>query len=100
VTELRYGIVVLTDGKKKEGLRTSLNERILPLFESRVLPFDLAAAEICADLRARARALGEGVGTTDSFIAAIAAARGLAVATRDTQPYKAMGVAVINPWES
>jgi hypothetical protein len=29
-----------------------------------------------------------------------AAARGLTVATRDTQPYKAMGVDVINPWES
>jgi toxin FitB len=100
VTEMRYGIVVLPDGKKKASLRTSLDERILPLFESRVLPFDLAAAELSAELRVRARAAGEGVGATDSFIAAIAAARGLTVATRDTQPYKAMGVDVINPWDS
>jgi predicted nucleic acid-binding protein len=100
VTEMRYGIVVLPDGKRREGLRASLDERILPLFESRILPFDLAAAEICAELRARARTAGAGVGTTDSFIAAIAAAKGLTVATRDTQPYEAMGVEVINPWES
>jgi hypothetical protein len=100
VTEMRFGIVVLPDGKKREGLRTSLDERILPLFESRILPFDLAAAEICAELRARARAAGEGVGAIDSFIAAIAAAKGLTVATLDTRPYKAMGVDVINPWES
>jgi len=61
VTELRYGIVVLPDGKKKESLRTSLNERILPLFESRILPFDMKAAEICAEWRARARALGQSI---------------------------------------
>jgi len=100
VTEMRYGIVVLPDGKKRQGLRTSLDEHILPLFESRILPFDLAAAELCAELRARARASGEGVGSTDSFIAAIAASRGLTVATRDLQPFKAMGVDVISPWES
>lgn len=100
VTEMRYGIVVLPRGKMRERLRTSLDERILPLFEGRILPFDLAAAEICAELRARARGLGEGVGAADGFIAAIAAARGLTVATRDTQPYEAMGVDVINPWES
>ncbi len=98
VTEMRYGIVVLADGKKRESLRTSLDDRILPLFQSRILPFDLLAAERCAELRVRARAAGEGVGATDSYIAAIAAARNLTVATRDTQPYKAMGVDVINPW--
>ena len=100
VTELRYGIAVLPDGKRKEGLRASLDERILPLFESRILPFDMEAAEICAELRARVKALGEGFGTTDSYIAAIAAARGLTVATRDTQPFEAAGVPVINPWKT
>ncbi|MGO9800797.1 MAG: type II toxin-antitoxin system VapC family toxin [Rhodomicrobium sp.] len=100
VTELRYGIAVLPDGKRKEGLRTSLNDRVLPLFESRILPFDMEAAEICAELRVRARALGQGIGTADSYIAAIAAAKGLTVATRDTQPFAAAGMPVINPWES
>jgi predicted nucleic acid-binding protein len=100
VTEMRYGIAVLPDGKKKESVRTGLNERILPLFESRILAFDMEAAEICAELRARARATGQGIGTVDSYIAGIAAAKGLIVATRDTQPFEAAGVPVINPWES
>jgi predicted nucleic acid-binding protein len=100
VTEMRYGIAVLPDGKKKESLRTSLDERILPLFESRILPFDMEAAEICAELRARARAAGRGIGTADSYIAGIAAAKGLTVATRDTQPFEATGVSVINPWKT
>ena len=98
VTELRYEIAVLPDGKRKEGLRTSLDERVLPLFESRILPFDMEAAEICAELRARVRALGTGIGTADSYIAAIATAKGLIVASRDTQPFEAAGVPVINPW--
>ena len=100
VTELRYGIAVLPDGKKKQTLRRSLGERILPLFESRILSFDLEAAEICAELRAKARAAGQAIGTTDSYIAGIAAAKGLTVATRDTQPFEATGVAVVNPWKT
>jgi toxin FitB len=100
VTELRYGIAVLPDGKRKMGLRASLDERVLPLFESRILPFDLQAAEICAELRARVRASGLGIGTADSYIAAIAAAKGLTVASRDTQPFEAAGVPVINPWKA
>jgi predicted nucleic acid-binding protein len=100
VTELRHGIAVLPEGKKKESLRKSLDERILPLFKSRILPFDMEAAEICAELRARARAAGQGIGTADSYIAGIAAAKGLTVATRDTQPFGAAGLTVINPWKT
>jgi len=100
VTELLYRIAVLPDGKRKTSLRTSLDERILPLFEARILPFDREAAEMCAELRARARAAGQGIGTADSYIAGIAAVQGLTVATRDTQPFEAMGVAVINPWKA
>ena len=100
VTEMGYGIAVLPDGRRKEVLRTSLNERILPLFDSRVLSFDIDAAEICAELRARARAAGQGIGTEDSYIAAIAASNSLIVATRDTQPFEAAGLRVINPWKA
>jgi len=100
VTELRYGIAVLPDGKRKEALQAGLDERVLPLFESRILPFDMEAAEICAELRARARALGQGIGTADSYIAGIAAAKGLTVATRETQRFEAAGVTVINPWKT
>jgi predicted nucleic acid-binding protein len=99
VTELRYGIAVLPDRKRKESLRANLDERILPLFESRILTFDMEAAEICAELRARVRAVGQGIGTADSYIAGIAVAKGLTIATRHTQPFEAAGVSVINPWK-
>jgi hypothetical protein len=38
------------------------------------------------------------IATADAYIAAIAAANGFTVATRDTRPFEAAGVSVINPW--
>lgn len=99
VAEIRFRIATLPEGKRKDALRSNVDARVLPLFESRVLSFDAAAAEACAVVRVRARAAGKAIGTADSYIAAIAEAKGLAVATRDTEPYRAAGVRVINPWE-
>jgi predicted nucleic acid-binding protein len=36
----------------------------------------------------------------DAFIAAIALANGFIVATRDTNPFQATGLTVINPWDA
>ena len=100
VAELRAGVALLPAGKRQAGLQESLEKRVLPLFAGRVLPFDLACTQAYADLLAKARAAGLAVASADGFIAAIAAANGLAVATRDTGPFKAADVAVINPWQA
>jgi predicted nucleic acid-binding protein len=99
VAELRFGVAALPDGNRKDRLRNRLEKEILPLFTDRVLPFDLVASEAFAELMAQARAKGDAIGKVDGFIAAIAASRGFAVATRDTAPFAAADVAVINPWE-
>jgi predicted nucleic acid-binding protein len=70
------------------------------LFAGRILAFDLACTREYATLLASARGAGIAIGTADSYLAAIAAANGLAVATRDTAPFRAAGLAVINPWEA
>ena len=66
----------------------------------RILPFDTAAARSHATLAVQARAQGKGFPMPDGYIAAIAASRHFAVATRDVAPYLAAGVTVINPWEA
>jgi predicted nucleic acid-binding protein len=99
VAELRFGVAALPAGSRKDRLRSRLEQEILPLFTDRVLPFDLNASEAFARLMAQARARGVAIGKVDGFIAAIAASHGFAVATRDTAPFAAAGVAVINPWE-
>ena len=100
VAELRFGVASLPAGKRREGLRESLERQVLPLFAGRVLAFDLAASQSYADLMAKARAAGLAIGRADGYIAATAAANGMLVATRDTAPFEAAGVATINPWDA
>ena len=47
----------------------------------------------------RARAAGPAISTADGQIAAIAAVHGVTVVTRDSAPFVAAGVPVVNPWE-
>ena len=72
---------------------------LLKLFNDRVLPFDTDAARHFADLVVMARNGGRGFPTPDGYVAAVAASRGFIVASRDTAPYEAAGVTVINPWK-
>lgn len=99
LAELRYGVAALPDGKRKDGLSVALEQRVIALFGPRILVFDAAAADAYAVIRARAKTAGKAIGAADAYIAAIAADHGYAVATRDTAPFEAAGVRVINPWK-
>ena len=99
VAELRFGVASLSAGKRRDRLQESLEKQALPLFAGRVLPFDMSASHSYGELMANARNSGLAIGTADGYIAATAAANGMIVATRDTSPFKAAGVDVINPWE-
>lgn len=100
LAELRYGIAAMPDGRRRDGLKAALENTILDFFGPRILPFDTNAASAYAVLRARATASGLAIGPTDGYIAAIAAARGFSVATRDVRPFEAAGITVINPWHA
>lgn len=97
LAELLFGIAALPAGRRKDLLSQAL-EGLLRLFRDRVLPFDADAAKHYAELAVTARAGGRGFPTPDGYIAAIAASRGFMVASRDTAPYEAARVPVINPW--
>lgn len=98
VMELRFGLERLPDGKRKADLRTALDFTLSRLVGSRILPFDLAAADEAARIAALTEATGRKTGVADGQIAAIAIIRGFAIATRDTGPFQVAGVAVIDPW--
>jgi toxin FitB len=99
VAELRAGIALMPAGKRRDGLHDSLEKRLLPMFANRVLSFDMACTKAYAELLAKSRAAGLAIESADAFIAAIALANEFAVATRDSTPFEAAGLAVINPWE-
>jgi predicted nucleic acid-binding protein len=98
LAELLYGIAALPAGKRKDMLAQAL-DGLMGLFRDRVLPFDIDAARHYAALAVTAKTSGRGFPTPDGYIAAIAASRGFIVVSRDTAPYEAVGVSVVNPWE-
>ena len=98
VAELRAGIALMPTGKRRDGLHENLEKRLLPMFANRVLPFDMACTTAYAELLAKSRTAGLALETADAFMAAVAMAHGFSVATRDTSPFKAAGLNVINPW--
>ena len=100
LAELRLGMATLPAGKRKDVLHSSFEQRVLPLFAGRILPVDSAASEAYAVLRARARAQGKAIAPADGYIAATAKSHGLIFATRDTGPFEAVGLTVINPWNT
>lgn len=99
LSELLLGVELLPDGRRKEGLADALSELLATLFGPRILPFDQQAATAYSMCISRARASGRTISIADGQIAAIATVHEFTVATRDTAPFIAAGVAVVNPWE-
>ena len=98
LAEMLFGIGALPAGKRKDMLAQAL-DGLMGLFRDRVLPFDTDAARRYADLSVTAKVAGRGFPPPDGYIAAIAASRGFLLASRDTAPYEAASVTVINPWK-
>jgi predicted nucleic acid-binding protein len=97
LAELLFRINCLPVGRRKDALAATL-AGMLEAFGDRVLPFDRQVATAYSDIAVRARLAGRGLPIPDGYIAATALVQGYAVATRDTAPFAAAGVQVINPW--
>jgi predicted nucleic acid-binding protein len=100
VAELRAGVAMLPSGRRRKSLHESLEKQIIPLFAGRVRPFDLGCTQAYSELMAKARKAGLAIAMADGYIAAVAATNGFTVATRDSSPFEAADVDVINPWEA
>jgi predicted nucleic acid-binding protein len=96
VMEMLDGAARLDVGARRLRLEEAINSLIARF---RCLPFDEFAARSYAQMAERARRAGHAISMGDAQIAAVAHANGIeAVATRDTGPFAAMGLQVINPW--
>ncbi len=100
LSELLLGIESLPVGKRRKALAAALGKQIMSLFDDRIVPFDVAAAEAYAKVVIRARRQGHAISVADGQIAAIAESRNLSIASRDETPFRAAGLAVINPWSA
>jgi len=96
--ELRYGVALLPDGQRQRGLFRQLEAMLEEDFTGRILPFDSSAAVAYARITATRRQAGRPITQADAQIAAIAAARGAIVATRNIADFEGCGVTLVNPW--
>lgn len=85
VSEIRVGIL-LADIEARRVARTRFLERLLQL--ARVIPFDIAEAEVHAEVHVNLRRAGIMIGAADLMIAATALANGHAVMTNNVREFE------------
>lgn len=96
--EILYGIGRLPSGRRKATLTEAAERMFAGAFAARLLPFDATAAVRYAEIVVARERAGAPVETLDAQIAAIALARGAAVATRNVRDFEGCGVEIVNPW--
>ena len=95
-TELRYGIFIMPEGKRRESLNKAIDGTLREDFGGRILSFDRIAASACALIRARRKKLGHGIGIADAQIAGRALSRTIPIATRNSGDFQNCGVELID----
>jgi predicted nucleic acid-binding protein len=98
--ELRYGVMLLPEGRKRVDLVSAIEAMLAKDFADRILPFDSAAAMAFAEISSSRRQADRPISQFDAQIAAIARSRGAELATRNVADFDESGVELINPWET
>jgi predicted nucleic acid-binding protein len=96
--ELRFGVALLPEGRRRSVIAAAVEGLIAEDFAGRVWPFDSDAAVHYGTLAASRRQAGRPISVPDAQIAAIALARGAVLATRNVADFADCGVTIINPW--
>lgn len=96
IHELELGILLLERKDKRQGaiLRAWIDTRVLPEFDGRILPIDVAVVRRCAKLH-----VPDPRPMRDALIAATALVHGMTVVTRNVRDFEPTGVEILNPWE-
>jgi predicted nucleic acid-binding protein len=98
-------VAEITEGAKRmpRGRGRALVEEQLSWigrsFSASVLPFTLREADDFARIRAERYRVGHPIGVADAMIAAICAAHGATLVTRNTRDFEGVGLELINPWD-
>jgi predicted nucleic acid-binding protein len=96
IQELELGVLLVErrDAEKAAIFRTWLDNQVLPAFEGRILPVDLAVALQSAQLH-----VPDPHPVRDGLIAATALVHGMTVVTRNVGDFKKTGAPLLNPWD-
>lgn len=95
VQELEIGVLLAERRDPAHGAMfiSWLNNRVLPAFDGRILPVDMAVAIRSAKLH-----VPDLLPVRDGLIAATALVHGMTIITRNIDDFEPTGVALLNPW--
>lgn len=96
--EIRKGVDLLEDGRRKRELVEWLSEDLPAQFDGRVLPVTADVAVAWGSLAAVAQRQGRPLHVVDGLLLATAQVHGLAVVTRNVDDFAHRGVPVENPY--
>ena len=99
IAELRRGVALMEDGRRRNALAAWLANDLPARFEGRILPINQAVAERGGDLMGESRRSGVALSVMDGFFAATALVNDLMLVTRNVGDFAPFGVALHNPWE-
>lgn len=100
IGEIEQGIAHLGATARAAELGLWLQRTILPAFESRLLLVDLPVATLWGRMCGEALRRGRPLALVDSLVAATARVHRLTVVTRNVADFEALGVSLLNPWET
>ncbi|RUX33147.1 type II toxin-antitoxin system VapC family toxin [Mesorhizobium sp. M2A.F.Ca.ET.042.01.1.1] len=100
IAEIRRGVALMDEGRKREALAEWLARDLPQRFEQRVLPVDESVALAWGDLMGLAKRSGRGLSSMDGLIAATAIAAELILATRNTKDFEGFGIELFDPWNA
>jgi toxin FitB len=99
VFEIRFGLEILGDGRRRQRLEEAFVKALEEDLDGRVLPFDQPAALAAGVIAADQRRQGRPIEIRDVQIAGIAATREAALATRNTRHFEGTEIPLLNPWK-
>lgn len=98
IAEIIFGLELLPEGQRRQGLEERFQSFLSAAFTHRVLSFDQAAARQYGPIMAERRRAGQPMSAPDGQIAAIACSQAMHLATRNTRDFHSCGLTLIDPW--
>ncbi len=100
IGEIRKGLVVLPQGRRRTELEAWFHTDLLVWFRNRILPVTDSIADRWGVLEGQCQLKGTPLNTADGMIAATALQHDLTLVTRNIKDFAALGVVLLNPWDA
>jgi predicted nucleic acid-binding protein len=98
IGEIRRGLVLLPQGRRRVELETWFHTDMLAWFRDRILPVTHSIADRWGMLDGLSQLRGTPLDMADGMIAATSLEHDLTLVSRNVRDFARLGIEVVNPW--